>query len=212
MSIWDYKTYEEAMEKYTRDDIWELYDGNEDNFNIAHECIDRHVDKGTAIRLKFYDGHTEKYTYDQISRWSSQFANALRDLGIRPKDRVTINLDPSKEFYVSLFGAFKHGCQVVPCFSLFGKEALEYRIKDSKSKILITTDETTKIIDKSIVKNIVCTGAEFEGFIKGKPESFDIYPTRAKDIAVLQYTSGTTKKFPDAVDHFHKSVFTATAN
>lgn len=211
MTIWDYKTYEEAWEKFTRNDIWELFDGNEDNFNIAHECIDRNKDKGTAIRLKFDDGHTEKYTYDQISRWSSQFAHALKDAGIAPKARVTISMDPCREFYVSFFGALKHGCQVVPCFSLFGKEALEYRIKDSKTQVLITTEETAEIIDSSLVKKMVRTGKEYEDFIKDKPETFDIYPTRAKDIAVLQYTSGTTKKFPDAVDHFHKSLFTGTS-
>ncbi|MFH1351419.1 MAG: acyl-CoA synthetase [Pseudomonadota bacterium] len=213
MGVWDYKAYEEAYERFTRNDIWELYDGDENNFNIAHECIDRHKDKDTtAIRLKFYDGHTEKYTYNQMYRWSSQFANALKAEGIQPGDRVTINLDPSKEFYVSLFGAFKCGCHVVPCFSLFGKEALEYRIKDSKSKLLVTTEETAKVIDGNLVKTVLRDGEEFEDFIKGRPESFEIYPTKAKDIAVLQYTSGTTKKFPDAIDHFHKSLFTATAN
>jgi len=212
MGIFDYKSYEEARGKFTWDQVWELFDGGRDHFNLAHECIDRHVGKGTAIRLKFDDGHTEKYTFDEISRWSSQFANALKDLGIHQGDRVTIMLDPSKEFYISLFGAFKLGCHVVPCFTLFGPDSVEYRIKDSGSKVLVTTEEKAKEIDRHLLKEIITVGKGFEELMRDKPASFKVHPTEAKDIAVLQYTSGTTKKFPDAVNHFHKSVYTAMAN
>jgi len=212
MSILDYKTYEEAKKKFSWDQVWDIFDGDEHNFNIAHECIDRHVGKGTALRLKFDDGHTEKYTFDQVSKWSSQFANAIKNLGLEPGDRVTIMLDPSREYYVSLFGTFKCGCNAVPCFTLFGPENVEYRLKDSKSKVLVTTEDKAKDIDHSLVKRVVVVGADFDDFIKDQPESFEVYNTKAKDVAVLQYTSGTTKKFPDAIPHFHKSVYTAMAN
>jgi len=212
MSILNYQTYEEAREKFTWDQVWELFDGNKDHFNIAHECIDRHAGKGTAIRLKFDDGHTEEYSFDEISKWSSQFAFALEEFGISPGDRVTIMLDPSREYYISFFGALKRGCHIVPCYTLFGRESYEYRIKDSGSKILITTEEKAQEIDKGLLQRIITTGKEFNDLIKNKPESFKPYPTKAKDIAVLQYTSGTTKKFPDAVKHFHKSVYTTIPN
>ncbi len=212
MSIIDYKTYDEAKEKFSWDQVWDIFDGDENNFNIAHECIDRHVGKGTALRLKFDDGHTEKYTFDEIAKLSSQFANAIKNLGLEPGDRVTIMLDPSREYYVSLFGTFKCGCQAVPCFTLFGPENVEYRLKDSKSKVLVTTEDKAKDIDHSLVKRVVIVGSDFDDFIKDQPESFEVYKTKAKDVAVLQYTSGTTKKFPDAIPHFHKSVYTAMAN
>ena len=63
MKITGYNTYEEARKNFNWNEIWELFDGNREQFNIAHECIDRHVGKGTAIRIKFADGHTEKYTF-----------------------------------------------------------------------------------------------------------------------------------------------------
>ncbi|MDO8785624.1 MAG: acyl-CoA synthetase [Syntrophales bacterium] len=212
MKILEYKTYEEAREKFTWGQVWDLFDGNKDSFNIAHECIDRHVDKGTAARIKFDDDHTEEYTFAQISKWSSQFAWVLKDLGINPGDRVTIMLEPSREFYTSFFGVLKQGCQVVPCFTLFAPEAAEYRIKDSGSRILITTAEIAKGIDKSLLDRIITTGKEFDDLLRGKPESFKPYPTKARDIAVLQYTSGTTKKFPDAVKHFHQSLYVTIPN
>ncbi len=212
MTILDYKTYDEAEEKFSWAQVWDLFDGDENNFNIAHECIDRHKGKGTAVRLKFEDGHSEKYTFDEMAGWSSQFAHALKDLGIGPGDRVVVMLDPCREYYVSLFGTLKLGGHAVPCFTLFAPENVEYRLKDSRAKVLVTTEEKAKEIQKDLLTTIVTVGGDFEGFIKDKPESFKIHPTKAKDIAVLQYTSGTTKKFPDAVPHFHKSLYTAMPN
>jgi len=46
MRILEYKSYREACERYTPNDRWEIFDGTRDNFNIAHECVDRHADKG----------------------------------------------------------------------------------------------------------------------------------------------------------------------
>ncbi len=59
-------------------------------------------------------------------------------------------------------------------------------------------------IDKQkfrLVKKVIVVGEDYDNFIKDKPETIEVYPTKAKDVAVLQYTSGTTKKFPDAIPH-----------
>ncbi len=209
MTIMDYKTYDEAREKFSWDQVWDLFDGSSESFNIAHECIDRHRGKGTAIRLKFDDGHTETYTFDQISKWSSQFAHALKDLGIGRGDRVAVMMDPSREFYVSVFGTWKVGGQVVPCFPLFAPENVKYRLKDSNAKLLlVSTSEKAKEIDPNTVEQVVVAGSDFDEFIGGRPETIDVCNTRADEIAVLQYTSGTTKQFPSAIPHFHKSLYT----
>ncbi|MBU1451330.1 MAG: acyl-CoA synthetase [Proteobacteria bacterium] len=212
MNILNYRTYDQARDNFTWDEVWDLFDGNNERFNIAHECIDRHVGKGTAFRLKFDDGHTEKYSFDEIAKWSSQFAHALKDMGIGRGDRVAVMLDPSREFYVSVFGILKLGAQVVPCFPLFAPENVAYRLKDSKAKLLVTTEEKALEIDQGLVKNTITVGDSFEDFIGRRPDFFDVCPTGPKEIAVLQYTSGTTKQFPSAIPHFHKSVYTATPN
>lgn len=109
MKILEYRTYEEAKKNFDWEQVWEIFDGNKESLNIAHECIDRHADKGTGIRLKFDDGHTEQYTFKEVSVLSSQFANFLESLGVAKGDRVAIMLDPCLEFYVSLFGTLKRG-------------------------------------------------------------------------------------------------------
>lgn len=205
--ITDYKTYAEAKAKFEWGQIWDLFDGDRDHFNIAHECIDRHPAGDTAIRIKYGDGHAEQYTFGEISKGASQFAHALERLGIGSDDRVAIMLEPCKEFYVSFFGILKRGAIVVPCFPLFGPEALEYRLKDSGAKVLVTTGEKADMLKEGLVEHVVTVGNNFDDLIKNES---DTYPCRGNrsgnDVAVYQYTSGTTKKFPDAIKHFHKSV------
>jgi len=103
----DYRTYEEAKAKFKWSERWALFDGTKDNFNIATECIDRHPKNNTAIRIKFEDGRSEMYSFGEMSRWTSQYANLLDTLGIEQGNRIAILLQPSIEFYVSMFGIFK---------------------------------------------------------------------------------------------------------
>ena len=100
----NYTTYAEAKEKFKWSDRWEVFDGTKDNFNITHECVDRHPKDDYALRIKFDTGATESYTFGQLSRYTSQFANMLVRLGIGEGDRVAVMLFPSIEFYVTLYG------------------------------------------------------------------------------------------------------------
>lgn len=205
MSMLNYKTYEEAREKFTIDQVWELFDGDRDNLNLGHECVDRHTEKGTAIRVKFEDGHTERYTFHQLSRLSSKFANALETMDIDFGDRIALMLDPCLMFYVCLFGILKRGAIFVPCFSAFGPEAVEYRIKDSGAKILVTTDEIAKRIKGKIPCRIITIGPDFDQLLEDQKSEYRP-TTSSRDVAVFQYTSGASRKFPEAINHYHRSV------
>lgn len=207
MKMLQYTTYEEARKNFTWDQPWELFDGTPENFNMGHECVDRHVDNGTAIRIKYADGRREEFTFGELSEMSSQFAHALEGIGTEFQDRVAIMLDPCLEFYVSLFGTMKRGAIAVPCYTQFGPEALEYRLRDSGAKVLVTTEESEKTIDDWPNVAVVTTGPSFREFIENQPEQYEP-KTNAKDVAVYQYTSGTTRKFPEAIKHYHRSIVT----
>jgi acetyl-CoA synthetase len=207
MRITDYKSYEEAKKYFEFSQVWNLFDGNEKEFNIAHECIDRHVGTGIAVRIKFDDGHTEEYSFDEISKRSFQFANALEAMNVNFGDRVAIMLDPSIEFYVSLFGALKRGAIAVPCYTQFGPEALKQRLDDSKSKILIVPEDKVKEASGGSHIHTVTSGARFRQLLENKSEKYTPR-TSSKDIAVYQYTSGTTRRYPEAIKHYHRSIAT----
>jgi acetyl-CoA synthetase len=199
----EYETYEEARKSFKWSDRWEIFDGNRENFNIAHECIDRHSKEKIAIRIKFDDGKREVYTFGEISRLTSQFANMLEGYGIDKGDRVSIVLKPALEFYVSLFGTLKRGAIVVPGFPLFGPEAIEFRIRNSDAKMLITTEEKATVINSDIVSRIV-TSEDLQKLIRNEDECYNPN-TSANDLAVIQFSSGTTGA-PKPVPYAHKSL------
>ena len=211
--ITDYKTYEEAKAKFRWSQAWELFDGDREHLNITHECIDRHPSGNTAVRIKFADRHKEEYTFGEMSVLTSKFAYALEKLGVALNDRVAVMLEPSREFYTALFGTLKRGAIIVPCFTLFGPDAMEYRLKDSGASVLVTTEDKVTMIKGYHVDHVITVGKYFDQLISNEPESYPCKMNRsAEDVAVYQYTSGTTRQFPEAVKHFNKSlVITAPA-
>src|SRR5690606_41781335 len=117
----DYLSYADAQTYCTPSGLWELFDGDRERLNIAHECIDRHAGGGRpAVILVRASGNDEVLGFDELARESSRFAHALVARGIQPGDRVAVMLEPSREFYVALFGAIKMGAIAVPLFTLFG--------------------------------------------------------------------------------------------
>src|SRR5689334_580305 len=106
----DYTSYADAQTHFSSAGLWELFDGDRERLNIAHECIDRHVEGDrTAVIVVKAEGGEEILSYRQISEDSSRFAHWLAAQGIAPGDRVAIKLEPSRAFYAAVFGAIKAG-------------------------------------------------------------------------------------------------------
>src|SRR5215470_3103885 len=207
LQLTEITTYDDVMQSFSWDRLWELFDGDRDHMNLAHECLDRHWDRGPAISVKFADGHREHYDYATLAELSGRFANWLTTLGIGHGDRVAIVLDPGKAFYVSLFGTIKRGAIAVPLFTLFGPEGLALRLHDCQPRILLTAQPAVTLSAQFPGIRVVTVDDAFWAALQA---ASPIYTpdTRATDLAVLQYTSGTTRALPEAVKHTHRSVVT----
>ena len=203
----EYKTFKEAKEKFKWSERWELFDGNKERFNIAHECIDRHPVDETAIRIKFDSGKTEFYTFGELSRFTCQFANLLEKLNISPGDRVALLLFPSIEFYVSMFGIFRRGAVVVPCFPLFGPEAVAFRLEKSGAKAVVTTKDMKAMIDPGLVEKLNLQFIFAEDLVERlnkEPEQYN-WQTDVNSLCMMQFSSGTTGA-PKSVMYRHGAI------
>ena len=199
----EYKTYQDFLKNFNLSDRWEIFDGYKDNLNIAHECVDRHPKEKIAIRLKFDDGRLETYTFGELSRLTSQFANMLERAGVNAGDPVAIILNPSLEFYVSLFGTLKRGAVVVSCSPLFGPEAIEHRVNSANAKMIIIHRDNLDLIREGLAPNVVIA-EELGERLQREEASYQIN-TSANTLAFLQFSSGTTG-VPKAVEYGHKAV------
>ena len=203
-SVLELKTYAEVLAGFSWERLWALFDGNEARMNLAHECIDRHRGKGTAISVKFGDGRSEHYSFDRLSELTGRFANWLARRGVQKGDRVAVIVDPSLGFYVGLFGAMKRGAVAVPMFTLFGPEGLALRVNDCKPKLILVQVDPAPLRAQFPDAQVVRVDDEFWSSLCGESASFEIN-TSSSDLALFQYTSGTTRELPDAVKHTHRS-------
>lgn len=198
-----YKTYEEAKENFTWSERWEVFDESQANLNIAYECVDRHPKEKTAIRLIFDDRRREVYTFEELSRLTSQFANMLERRGINTGDRVAMILNPSLEYYVSFFGALKRGAVAVPCYALLGSERLEYQLGESNAKMAIINREKADSVNPGLVSHLIAA-EELRELIQSEDEHYRPN-TSADALAVIQFSSGTTG-LPRQVLYNHAAV------
>ncbi len=193
--------------------LWDLFDGNRDNFNIAHECITRHADGAgrPAVRIAHADGVDEVLSFDTISVGAARFAHWLDAEGIQPGDRIAFMLEPSRPFYICLFGAMQTGAISVPLFTLFGPDALQLRLGDCQPKLLITNVERAELARSAVNADgnprVIVADDGLMGVIEKYPTTYTPR-TKASDMAVYQYTSGTTRELPEAVKHSHRSLVT----
>ncbi|MEW6663850.1 MAG: acyl-CoA synthetase [Thermodesulfobacteriota bacterium] len=187
-----YKSFEEAKTKFHWNERWQIFDSGPETLNIAHECVDRHPKDWTAIRIKRSDSGREIYTFDEISRLTSQFANMLEELGIKKGDRIAIILDPSLEYYVSFYGTLKRGAVAVPCYSLLGPDGIAYRLRESKAKVAIISRERQRkgIVRQGQISHLM-TSDDLLGLLEKQSEQYTA-STSANTLALIQFSSGTT--------------------
>ncbi|MBI4649804.1 acetate--CoA ligase [Candidatus Desantisbacteria bacterium] len=194
--------------------------------NLAYEAIDRHTknDKKNKIAL-IWDGKNnkeEKYTFQDMSRLSNQFANILDSLGVKKGDRVFTYLDRVPELYISIIGIAKTGAIIGPLFSAFGTEAIKDRLSDSGAKVLITSPQLLANVDavkKDLpeLKHIIIVNKHnvpyspkeneivYEKAMAGAKTEYNICSTDKEDFSIMHYTSGTTGK-PKGAAHVHEAI------
>lgn len=187
-----------------------------DNFNIAEVCCDRWA-RADPQRLALVhlaeDGTTTRYTFAQLKTASDQFANVLRAYGVTQGDRVGMLLPQGPAVLIAHLATYKIGAIALPLFTLFGPDALSYRLQDSGAKVLITDGENldkaeaVKTADAGALQTIFSVdagaGLSFWEELSRASRHFVPVQTKAEDPAVLIYTSGTTGP-PKGALHAHR--------
>lgn len=203
----DYSTYADAQRHFSMAGLWELFDGDTGALNITHECIDRYADdpNRVAVRIAHADGRDEALTFRALADASSRFAHELRARGVVPGDRVAIMLEPSFAFYAALFGTMKSGAVAVTLFTAFGPDGVRLRVDDCAPALFFTNVEKAAELAGALDVPIVIADDAFLRGLDRHPVAFRT-ETQAGDLAVFQYTSGTTRELPAAIRHKHRAI------
>ncbi|MEM1981920.1 MAG: AMP-binding protein, partial [Candidatus Hadarchaeales archaeon] len=203
--------------------------------NISYNCLDRHVERGKGDKPSLIwesaeTGENRTFTYRKLLEEVKRFASALRALGVKKGDRVTLYMPMVPEAAVGIFACLRIGAIYSPVFAGFGYHALAERIADADPKVVLTADlayrrgttiRLKEILDRAlefpnhVEKVIILKRGEGGAITKperdlyweealklGKRENAELVPMEANEPAFILYTSGTTAK-PKGALHNH---------
>jgi acetyl-CoA synthetase len=203
--------------------------------NLAYNCLDYHVRRGwgghTALIYVNERGERQLFTYAQLRREVERVAAALRGLGIRKGDRLTIYMPVCPEAIVLMLATVRIGAIHSVVFAGFGAQALADRITASGSRLVFTADATYRrgsivrlkeVVDQALsvgenqVERVVVLRrtADDVPMLPGRDFSWDEFLKRgegedgrhevmeANEPAYILATSGTTAR-PKLAVHVH---------
>jgi len=202
--------------------------------NASVNCLDRHV-RGwrrnkAALVWEGEPGDRRTLTYFDLFREVSQFANALKSLGVNKGDRVAIYLPLVPELVVSVLACARIGAIHSVVFGGFSAESLRDRINDAKARVLVTGDygyrrgqtvPLKRVADEALagtpsIEHVVVVAREpdrgvpvelaagrehwYHALTRSAPLACEPEPMDAEDMLYILYTSGTTGK-PKGIVH-----------
>lgn len=186
-------------------------------FNIADAVCDvwARADPGRlALRYLRPDGEVRDWTYAQLARASARFGEVLKAHGIGRGDRVAVLLPQTPEAVVTHLAAYRIGAVVLPLFTLFGEDALAFRLGDAGAKAVITDGASLPRI--RAIRDRCPELAEIFSIDERQPGIWSFWHELGKaadggeavatgpdDPAFIAYTSGTTGP-PKGALHGHR--------
>ena len=205
------KTYEDVYNSFQ----WQI----PEFYNIGVDICDKWADGDKRLALIYEDenGRAARYTFRDLKNLSNKLANGLQAANIGVGDRLGILLPQCPETALSHIATYKVGAVAIPLFTLFGTDALEYRLANSAARAVVTdAANLPKIMEirdnLPELKTILVTGDQADGPVQGfwdliEKGSSDFQPvnSRADDPALIIYTSGTTGP-PKGALHAHRTL------
>ncbi|UCH75277.1 MAG: AMP-binding protein, partial [Rhodospirillales bacterium] len=186
------------------------------SYNIGVDVCDRQRSDGRALVYRDPEGRVRNYSFGDLKKLSNRLANVLVARGMRRGDRIGILLPQAPETAVAHIAVYKAGMIAVPLFTLFGADALEYRIRAAGVRALIAdagglakiTAVRDRLPELKLVLSIDGPGDGAEDFHALLARAFDSFQpklTRADDPAMIIFTSGTTGP-PKGALHAHRTL------
>ena len=202
--------------------------------NASVNCLDRHLDtRGdkTAILWEGDDPATppRHVSYRELHARVCRLANAMRSLGVRKGDRVTIYLPMIVEAAVAMLACARIGAVHTVVFGGFSPASIADRVADCGSRLIITADEglrggrriplkanvdaALKLPGTNSVETVLVvrhTGGAvgmqmprdrwYDAVVDDQPDTCEPERMNAEDPLFILYTSGSTGK-PKGVLH-----------
>ncbi|MHB9106423.1 MAG: malonate--CoA ligase [Armatimonadota bacterium] len=141
-----------------------------------------------------------QYTYRELHHRSAQYANYLRRYGIKPGDRVLVQVEKSPENLFCYLGCLRAGTVYVPLNPAYQQSELAYFMEDAEPALFICDPAKEAVAELGAGNRLQIETLDAQG--RGtlyersldEPDNFETASSAVDDTAVILYTSGTTGK------------------
>ncbi|MBB6450156.1 long-chain acyl-CoA synthetase [Geomicrobium halophilum] len=179
--------------------------------HTLNEMLEQSVEtypKNDAI--SFYGA---KITYQELLARVNRFASSLQSSGVKKGDRVAIMLPNCPHYVIAYYGILKAGAIVTQINPMSVEGEMKYFLNNSGAETIITLDRfyehVKNIKEKTPLRSTVVVRFEnqypsipdptFETFLERGMDTPDPVLIESEDVAVLQYTGGTTGRSKGAM-------------
>jgi acetyl-CoA synthetase len=128
--------------------------------NITENCIDRHLaDKANQPAIIWEpndpNDHHRMLTYAQLHTKVNQFANVLKNNGVKKGDRVCIYMGMIPELAIAVLGCARIGAIHSVIFGGFSAQSIADRLQDANAEFIITCDGAFRGAKDIPLKNVI---------------------------------------------------------
>src|SRR6516165_6668669 len=189
-------------------------------FNASVYLLDRQVEAGRGGHLAV-TGPAGSLTYAELARRVAAFASGLRELGVRPEERVVLVASDRPETVITFLALLRMGAVAVPVSTMYNGAELGELLRDTRARVVVATSEFAAVTREAMslapeAGTLVLAGEDggdgtgarswagvlAEGQRAGAAAPYD---TWFDSPGFWLYTSGTTGT-PKAAMHRHGSI------
>lgn len=128
--------------------------------NITENCLDRHLEKNGNTPAIVWESNdpkeaTRTLTYTDLHFKVMQFANVLKNNGVKKGDRVCIYMGMIPELAIACLACARIGAIHSVIFGGFSSQAISDRVDDAKAEYIITSDGGFRGAKDIALKNVV---------------------------------------------------------
>ncbi|WP_460764535.1 non-ribosomal peptide synthetase, partial [Lysobacter fragariae] len=132
--------------------------------------------------------------YAELNRRANQLACHLRDLGVKPDDRVAVCIDRDLQLVVALLGVLKAGAAYVPIDPGYPAERIAYVLRDSAPSVVLTQTSLQGVLPADLQAPIVVLDGVVDAarIAWNSENNAEVPGLTAAHLAYVIYTSGST--------------------
>jgi amino acid adenylation domain-containing protein len=165
-----------------------------------HELFEEQVRRSPQARAVVFE--EEELSYGELNARANRLAHYLRELGVKPDERVAICVERGFEMIVGLLAVLKAGGGYVPLDSGSARERLKYMLEDSGARLVLTSRSLSPMIREVAGPEVLLMEAEEWHRYSSEDPPVSIEPAQ---LAYVIYTSGSTGR-PKGVGVEHRQL------